>query len=169
MAISEIYTGTGSTTLVSTTTQTPLCSFTAPTTKRGWLVGVRVGVGATNEAARTACLFQLYKLTNASSVANTTTNAVTPNDPIRARLPLHLPAFSASGTQTTAPTGVVNAIWQQEVPKPRRARPGKSSRLRATSTARGQAAPLLPTTPYGPPCRSAPQPRSSTTRLVWSE
>ena len=115
MAISEIYTGTGSTTLVSTTTQTPLCSFTAPTTKRGWLVGVRVGVGATNEAAGTACLFQLYKLTNASSVANTTTNAVTPNDP-SAPASLCTFLFSASGTWTTAPTGVVNAIWQQEVP-----------------------------------------------------
>jgi hypothetical protein len=112
MPISEIYTGTGTASL-ATTTITPLCSLIAPTTKRGWLVGVRVSLGVSAAAAGNSCLFQLFKITNASSVSGTTGGQY-PNDPAGPATALCI--FSTS-SWTTAPTGNTNCVWQQELPQ----------------------------------------------------
>jgi hypothetical protein len=115
MPISEIYTGTSSASL-ATTSITALCALTAPTTKRGWLVGVRVSLGVSAAAAGYSCLFQLYRLTNASSVSGTTSNVTYPNDP--AGPTTSLCTFSTIGAGwSTPPTGNVNCLWQQEIPQ----------------------------------------------------
>lgn len=116
MPISDLYTGTGTSTLVSTTTATPLCSLIAPTTKRAWIVGVRVSVGATNEAAPANVLFQLFKITNAASVAGGTLTGSAPNDPSGPATPLATFAFAGGTAYTTAPTGTATCYWQQIIP-----------------------------------------------------
>jgi hypothetical protein len=112
MPISEIYTGTASASL-ATTTITPLCALVAPTTKRGWLVGIRVSLGVSAAAAGFSCLFQLYKLTNASSLT-TTTGGQYPNDPAGPATALCIFYNTPLGT---LPTGNTNCLWQQELPQ----------------------------------------------------
>src|ERR1700735_14104 len=112
MPISEIYTGTGTATL-ATSSITPLCALIAPTTKRGWVVGVRVSLGVSAAAAGNSCLFQIYKITNASSAAGVSTNyyPTAPAGPATALCSFLTPAFG------TAPTGNTNCVWQQELPQ----------------------------------------------------
>jgi hypothetical protein len=114
MPISEIYTGTGTVSLASSSA-TALCALIAPTTKRGWLVGVRVSLGVSAAAAGNSCLFQLFKVANASSVSGTTGGQY-PNDPAGPATALCI--FSAIGAGwSTAPTGTTNCVWQQELPQ----------------------------------------------------
>src|ERR1700722_18731987 len=112
MPISEIYTGTATSTL-ATTTITPLAALIALTTKRGWVVGVRVSLGVSAAAAGNSCLFQLFKGTKASSVSGVT-GAQYPNAPAGPPTALCLFSTSAWGT---APTGTPNGVWQQELPQ----------------------------------------------------
>lgn len=115
MPISDLYTGTGSSTL-TTTAATPLASLIAPTTKRAWIVGVRVNIGATSAAAPAICLFQLFKITNAASVAGGVLTGSAPNDPSGPATPLATFAFAGGTAYTTAPTGTATCYWQQELP-----------------------------------------------------
>jgi hypothetical protein len=112
MPISEIYTGTGSATL-ATTSATPVCALIAPTTKRGWIVGVRVSLGISAAAAGNSVLFQLFRVTNASSITQTTGNYY-PNDPAGPATAL---CVFYSYPVTTTPTGTTNCAWQQEIPQ----------------------------------------------------
>lgn len=112
MPISEIYTGTGTATL-ATTSATPLCSLIAPTTKRGWITGVRVSLGVSAAAAGNSVLFQLFKVTNPTLVASSNTGNYAPNDP---SAPNSLCVFLTSGF-STAPTGTATCYWQQELPQ----------------------------------------------------
>jgi hypothetical protein len=112
MPISEIYTGTGTASLASTSA-TPLCALIGPTTKRGWIVGVRVSLGVSAAAAGNSCLFQLFKVTNPTLVSGITGGQY-PNDPAGPATALMV--FSTSAW-TTAPTGTTNAVWQQELPQ----------------------------------------------------
>jgi hypothetical protein len=113
MAISEIYTGTGTATL-ATVAATPLCSLIAPTTKRGWIIGVRVSLGVSAAAAGNSVLFQLFKITNPTLVAGGTTGNQYPNDTAGPANALCI--FMTSG-YSTAPTGTANCVWQQELPQ----------------------------------------------------
>lgn len=112
MPISEIYTGTGTATL-ATTSATPLCALITPTTKRGWLVGVRVSLGVSAAAAGNSVLFQLFKVINPTLVAGVTGGQY-PNDPAGPANALCVFTTSAFGT---APTGTTNCVWQQELPQ----------------------------------------------------
>jgi hypothetical protein len=112
MPISEIYTGTGTATL-ATTSATPLCALITPTTKRAWVVGVRVSLGVSAAAAGNAVLFQLFKVTNPTLVSGTTGGQY-PNDPAG---PANALTIFSTSSWTTAPTGTANSVWQQELPQ----------------------------------------------------
>jgi hypothetical protein len=113
MPISELYTGTGTATL-ATTSATPLCALIAPTTKRGWIVGVRVSLGVSAAAAGNSVLFQLFKVTNPSGPVVGQTGNFAPNDPAGPATALCIFQTSAF---STAPTGVATCYWQQELPQ----------------------------------------------------
>lgn len=112
MPISEIYTGTGTASL-SSSSITPLCSLVQPTTKRGWLVGVRVSLGVSAASAGNSCLFQLYSITNPTTVSGTTGQQY-PNDPSGPATALCIFGAAPFGT---APTGNASCVWQQELPQ----------------------------------------------------
>lgn len=112
MPISEIYTGTGTASL-ATVSATPLCSLITPTTKRGWVVGVRVSLGVSAAAAGNSCLFQLFKVTNPTLVAGTTGGQI-PNDPAG---PSNALCIFSTNPFGTAPTGTASCLWQQELPQ----------------------------------------------------
>lgn len=112
MPISEIYTGTATASL-ATSSITPLCALVAPSTKRGWIVGVRVSLGVSAAAAGQSVLFQLYKLSNASSLT-TTTGGQVPNDPAGPATAL---CVFITPTFGVTPTGTTSCVWQQELPQ----------------------------------------------------
>jgi hypothetical protein len=112
MPISEIYTGTGTATL-ATTAATPLCSVVAPTTKRAWIVGVRVSLGVSAAAAGYSVLFQLIKIANPTAPLVGTAATAVPNDPSG---PATLCTYLTS-SYSTAPTSGGTIYWQQEVPQ----------------------------------------------------
>ena len=104
MAICDIYTAGASLTL-SGTSQVPILGLQPATTKRVWVVGVRVSIGTTAAAAGNNILFV---------VAGNTTTTVTPatgNDPAAAAA-LALP-FNTWATPPTAN----NIFWQMQLPQ----------------------------------------------------
>lgn len=112
MPISEIYTGTGTATL-ATVAATPLCSVVAPTTKRAWMIGVRVSLGVSSAPAGYSVLFQLIKIANPVAPLVGTAATAVPNDPSG---PATLTTFLTS-SYTTAPTSGGTIYWQQELPQ----------------------------------------------------
>jgi hypothetical protein len=104
MAISDVYTGTGTATL-SSASFTPVIGVTGQTTKRSWVVGVRVEIGACAAAAGNSVLFQLFRST--ATAASATTAAGAPHD-------YSAPAALSVVTSTwsTVPTtGTIVADW----------------------------------------------------------
>jgi hypothetical protein len=115
MPISDIYTGSGTVT-ASTTSATPLCSLITPATKRAFIVGIRIGIGATSYIAGNA-LFQLLVLGNAGSVTLGTSGTVT-NDLTNTAI-ASLASFKYAGGTAygVAPTTSTSVLWQQELPQ----------------------------------------------------
>ena len=110
MAISDIYTADSGLISISSTTQTSLIAFNTPSTKRVWIVGVRLLVGNTTAAAGNNVLFTLARITNTPSTTNTVNirkqDASAPNSLIGTT------AMIATWT-TTAPTlGDILSEWE---------------------------------------------------------
>jgi hypothetical protein len=61
MASDDVYTGRSGSVAVASTSATPLLSLYGTAAKRGWLVGVRIGVGVTAAAAGNSLLFQIAR------------------------------------------------------------------------------------------------------------
>lgn len=114
MPISDIYTGSGAAT-VSSSSQTPIASLATGASVRAFVVGVRVGIGATSYTSGNV-LFQLYRCTNSGSITAGTSAGTSPNDP---SAPTSTETFLYAGGTAygTAPTGVTNLLWQQELPQ----------------------------------------------------
>ena len=110
MAICDIYTAncTAGGVTVNASTATPILSLFAASTKRAWIVGVRMSIGVTTAAAGNNVLFQLCRPAN--SPVGTTNITPAPNDSAAA-------AALAVGNSTwsTAPT-VGTLLWQMELP-----------------------------------------------------
>lgn len=111
MAISDIYLGRVSAVAVAATTATPVLTVTATTTtKRLWVVGVRVDVVQTAAAAPNNSLFQLCRPGNTATATGLAAGA--PHD-------FSAPANSLGNfatTWSTAPT-VGAVLWEQELPQ----------------------------------------------------
>lgn len=115
MPISDIYTGSGTVTL-STASPTPIASLITPATKRAFIVGLRIGIGATAYVAGNV-LFQLLVVGNPGSVAAGTTGTVA-NDQTNAAIPALGQFRYAGGTAySPAPTTSTSVLWQQELPQ----------------------------------------------------
>lgn len=114
MPISDIYTGTGTAT-VNSASATPIASLVTGSAVRAFVVGIRIGIGATSYSSGNV-LFQLCRATNATSIAGGTTGGTAPND---AAAPSSTETFLyAGGTPySTAPTGTTTVLWQQELPQ----------------------------------------------------
>lgn len=115
MPISDIYTGSGTSTQAGgPISATPVCSLVTGPDVRAFIVGVRIGIGAT-AATSGNVLFQLFRVTNATAIAGGTTGGTSANDP---NAPAATETFLYAGATayTTAPTGETNLLWQQELP-----------------------------------------------------
>src|SRR5215469_12673457 len=105
MPISDIYTGTDSTTLAATTA-TACCSVVAGTTIRLYIVGVRVEVGQTTAVAGNDLVFTLARPGN--TMTGTTTATPNPHD---FSAPASIGTFYTAWS--TAPTvGAILAEWE---------------------------------------------------------
>jgi len=106
----DTYTARTTGTTVNASTFTPILGLQPATTKRVFVVGIRIDIGVTTAAAGASVLFQLMRPGNTGSIVGT--GAITPNP--------HDPAAPASlatsyATWSTAPTtGLV--LWEQELP-----------------------------------------------------
>lgn len=110
MANSDIYTADSGLISVSTTTQTSLIAFNTPSTKRIWVVGVRVAVGQTAAAAGNSVTFTLARVTNTPSTTNTVN--IRKQDASAPASLIGATAMIAPWT-TTAPTlGDILAEWE---------------------------------------------------------
>jgi len=114
MPISDIYVGRANLFGSSTaTTAVPILSLYANSTKRFWVVGVRVNIVTTTAAAGNNVLFQLCRSGVASTVTNiqTGSNGPTPHDQ---SAPASLGTIAT--TWSTPPT-VGTVLWEQELPQ----------------------------------------------------
>jgi hypothetical protein len=101
----------------SATTQDPIMALVAPSTKRGWIVGVRFGILQSSAAAGNSVLFTLAR-TSTNAVGGTTTNVAAPNDPAGPATPLITASVNSGTAWGTAP--VMNAaavVGQWELPQ----------------------------------------------------
>lgn len=112
MPISDIYTGSG-TVAVASTSATPIASLVTGASVRAFVVGIRVGIGAATVAGNV--LFQLARISNPTSVTNGTTGGTAPNDP---NAPTSTETFLYAGGTAygVAPTISTSILWQQELP-----------------------------------------------------
>jgi hypothetical protein len=110
MPVCDIYTAGASLTL-SGTSQTPILQLIPASTKRAWVVGVRVSIGTTAAAAGNNVLFVVAGNTTTTGTEATGTAVIAPNDPA-APAALTLPY----NTWATAPTAN-NVVWQMELPQ----------------------------------------------------
>jgi hypothetical protein len=110
MPISDIYTAKSGIVTIAASTITAAVSLVAPTTKRSWVVGVRVNVALTTAAAGNNCLFQLARPALSTEVG-TSPLVATPHD-VSAPAALTLPYV----TWSTAPT-LGTVLWEQELPQ----------------------------------------------------
>ena len=111
MAVADIYTATSGVITLSGTSQTPLLQLQPASTKRAWVVGVRVSIGTTSAAAGNNILFVVAgnSTTTATEVANGA--GIKPNDPAAAAA-----LSSAYSGWATAPTAN-NVVWQMQLPQ----------------------------------------------------
>jgi len=114
MPISDIYVGRANQFGSSTaTTAVPILSLYATSTKRFWVVGVRVNIITTTAAAGNNVLFQLCRSGVASTVTNiqTGSNGPTPHD-------FSAPAsLGTIATTWSTPPTVGTVLWEQELPQ----------------------------------------------------
>jgi hypothetical protein len=114
MPISDIFTGTGTAT-VSSASATPIASLVTGASIRAFVIGVRVSIGATSYSSG-AVLFQLNRVSNASSIAGATSGGGVPND--AAYTPSLTETFLYAGSAYgTAPTSSGAVLWQQQLPQ----------------------------------------------------
>lgn len=114
MSICDIYTATSATNITTTTTGfTPILQLATAATKRAFIVGVRVSIGTTSAAAGNNTLFQLYRVSNATSAETGTSG--TNNVPNDSAAPT--PQSSAYCGWTSAPTISAGILWQMELPQ----------------------------------------------------
>lgn len=71
MAYNDVYTGLSGSVAVAATTATAICSVFGTTSKRLWVVGVRVKIGATTAAAANDVRFQLTRPGNTPNASAT--------------------------------------------------------------------------------------------------
>jgi len=71
MAISDLFVADSGMVSLGTSTQTGLIAFNTPSTKRIWVVGVRLAVGVTSAAAGNCVQFTLARVANTPSTTNT--------------------------------------------------------------------------------------------------
>jgi hypothetical protein len=110
VAICDIYTATASLTL-SGTSQTPILQLQPATTKRAWVVGVRVMIGTTGAVAGNNILFVVAGNTTTTATEAAGTAVLKPNDPAAAAA-----LSSAFNTWATPPTAN-NVLWQMQLPQ----------------------------------------------------
>jgi hypothetical protein len=113
MPISDIYTGTGSATVTSASA-TPVASLVTGSAVRAFVLGVRIGIGATSIGSGSV-LFQLVRVSNAASITLATTGGAAPNDP---NGPTSTETFLYAGGTAygVSPTSSGVVLWQQELP-----------------------------------------------------
>lgn len=112
MAISDIYEIDSGLITVASSSQTPTMYITTTSTKRIWVVGVRIGVGQTAAAAGNSVTFTVARAANTPA----TGTSVTPN-PHDSSAPAALTtAHSAATAFGTAPTlGAI--LWEMQLPQ----------------------------------------------------
>ncbi len=114
MANSDIYeANSGLISVASTGGTVPVMYVQAPSTKRSWIVGVRVGIGVTAAAAGNSILFGVARSTVGTAGGVATTLA--PHDS-SAPAALSSAFTSAFGTAPTPATAGL-FLWQQELPQ----------------------------------------------------
>ena len=112
MAICDIYTAncTSGGVTVNSSSATPILNLQPASTKRDWVLGLRISIGVTTAAAGNTVLFSLMRPGNSGSVTGTSNIAPNPNDSAAAAA-----LSSAYSTWSTAPTtGLI--VWQMELP-----------------------------------------------------
>lgn len=114
MPISDIYTGSGTAT-VSSASVVPIASLITAATKRAFIVGLRIGIGATAYVAGNV-LFQLVQISNAGSVTNGTAGTAN-NDLTTAVAPLSSFKYAGGTAYGVAPVAGTAVLWQQELPQ----------------------------------------------------
>lgn len=108
MAISDVYTVDSGLIAQASTSQTPILEYRAGSTKRGFIVGVRMSIGVTAAAAGNAVTFTLARAGNSPS-GGSGSNLIRPNDAASAA------AINTAfiGTWTIAPTlGAILGEWE---------------------------------------------------------
>lgn len=114
MPISDVYVGRANQFGSSTaTTAVPILSLYANSTKRLWVVGVRVDIISTTAAAGNNVLFQLARSGAASTVTNVQTGI---NGPTSHDYSAPASLGTIATTWSTPPT-VGNVLWEQELPQ----------------------------------------------------
>jgi hypothetical protein len=112
VAISDIYDFDSGLISVAATSQTPTMYIATTSTKRSWVVGVRVSIGVTAAAAGNSVLFTLARAGNSPSGGTTVTG--------RAHDSSAAAAFTTSASAASAfsisPT-LGNILWEMELPQ----------------------------------------------------
>lgn len=114
MPISDIYTGSGTAT-VNSASSTAVASLITAATKRAFIVGIRIGIGATSYASGNT-LFTLAQLNNSGSVTNGTAGTQS-NDMTNSAAAISSFKYAGGTAYGVAPTTSGTAVlWQQELP-----------------------------------------------------
>lgn len=112
MAISDVYDFDSGLVSIASTSQTPTFYLSTTSTKRAWVVGIRVSIGVTAAAAGNSVLFTLARAANTPSGGTAVTGR--PHD---ASAPAAFTtSASAASAFVTAPT-LGNILWEMELPQ----------------------------------------------------
>lgn len=110
MAISDVYTARSGSYTIANTAATPFLSVWGTAAKRGWVVGVRVEIGASSAAAGNTLLFQLARPANSPAYSSGNASGSSHDYSAPASICQVLTAYG------TAPT-LGTVLWEQELPQ----------------------------------------------------
>lgn len=111
MAICDIYTATAGAITLAGTSQTAIMQLQPATTKRCWVVGVRVSIGTTSAAAGNNILFVVAGNTTTTVTETASGAAIKANDPAAAV------ALAAAYSGWATPPTANNVMWQMQLPQ----------------------------------------------------
>jgi len=111
MAVADVYTATSGVITLSGTSQTAIMQLQPASTKRCWVLGVRVSIGTTAAAAGNNILFVVAGNTTTTATETANGAAIKANDPAAAAALAS--AFSGWATPPTAN----NVLWQMQLPQ----------------------------------------------------
>lgn len=112
MAISDVYNFDSGLISVASTSQTPTLYIATTSTKRCWVVGVRVSIGVTAAAAGNSVLFTVARAGNSPSGGTAVTGRALDSSAPAA----FTTSNSAASAFTIAPT-LGNVLWEMELPQ----------------------------------------------------